>query len=165
VGHRGTAKSTAVRALAKLLPPMQVVEGCPYNCDPRAPDPNCPSCSIRKTPGKAVSRPVPVIDLPLGATEDRVVTRWTWTGTLTGEGFLGIAPRGQLFLGFVENAGEIEVISYNEDDGRFEVQLVKGYSSDGERKIVYAKRAVCLSCHQNAHNKLCCRAWLFRVQM
>jgi magnesium chelatase subunit I len=73
VGHRGTAKSTAVRALARLLPPMQVVEGCPYNCDPASPDRGCPSCSVRRPPGKAVSRPVPVVDLPLGATEDRVV--------------------------------------------------------------------------------------------
>ncbi|MBM4231809.1 MAG: magnesium chelatase ATPase subunit I, partial [Gammaproteobacteria bacterium] len=41
-GHRGTAKSTAVRALADLLPPMLVVEGCPYQCDPAAPATHCP---------------------------------------------------------------------------------------------------------------------------
>ena len=44
MGHRGTAKSTAVRALAALLPPMRVVAGCPYNCDPAAPSPICPHC-------------------------------------------------------------------------------------------------------------------------
>lgn len=73
-GHRGTAKSTAVRALAALLPPLKFVADCPFNCDPAAITPNCPRCQSpegRRT--SAVSRPVPVVDLPLGATEDRVV--------------------------------------------------------------------------------------------
>ena len=61
---------------------------------------------------------------------------------------LGIAPRGQLFLGFVENAGEIEVISYNEAAGRFEFQLVQDYTEHGQRRIVYARRAICTTCHQ-----------------
>ena len=61
---------------------------------------------------------------------------------------LGITPRGQLFLGFVEGADEIEVISYNEFAGRFEFQLVKDYRAGGVPKIVYAQRAVCLTCHQ-----------------
>ncbi|HNP88234.1 MAG: magnesium chelatase ATPase subunit I [Chloroflexi bacterium SZAS-1] len=90
MGHRGTAKSTAVRALAALLPPMKVVADCPYNCDPAAPSPLCPHCAEltrhpRPTPkannGHAplvtrqasTMRSVPVVDLPLGATEDRVV--------------------------------------------------------------------------------------------
>ena len=90
MGHRGTAKSTAVRALAALLPAMRAVAGCPYNCDPVRPSPLCPHCrgeagarsAAPKTNGvqrlSAISRqsaltPVPVIDLPLGATEDRVV--------------------------------------------------------------------------------------------
>jgi magnesium chelatase subunit I len=75
-GHRGTAKSTAVRALATLLPPMRAIEGCPYRCDPAAPDLDCPSCSLgtnAKTRRRAVTLAVPVVDLPLGATEDRVV--------------------------------------------------------------------------------------------
>ncbi|MDQ3363186.1 MAG: magnesium chelatase, partial [Actinomycetota bacterium] len=42
-GQKGTAKSTAVRALAKLLPPIRVVAGCPYSCDPEAPHPECPA--------------------------------------------------------------------------------------------------------------------------
>jgi magnesium chelatase subunit I len=73
-GDRGTGKSTIVRALAALLPPIEVVAGCPYNADPRAPAgscaPGCPACAgVRR----AASAPTPVIDLPLGATEDRVV--------------------------------------------------------------------------------------------
>ncbi len=88
MGHRGTAKSTAVRALAALLPPQRAVAGCPYGCDPAAPSPICPHCSApdqrpakngqekRRSSTKrlpSVLRPVPVVDLPLGATEDRVV--------------------------------------------------------------------------------------------
>jgi magnesium chelatase subunit I len=76
MGHRGTAKSTAVRALAALLPPMRVVVGCPYNCDPARPSPNCPRCnagSKRASKSSGVLANVPVVDLPLGATEDRVV--------------------------------------------------------------------------------------------
>lgn len=61
---------------------------------------------------------------------------------------LGLAPRGQLFLGFVENANEIEVLSYNEAAGRYEFQLVQDYSATGARRIVYARRAVCMTCHQ-----------------
>lgn len=79
MGHRGTAKSTAVRALAALLPPMRVVVGCPYNCDPLRPSPNCPFCSAQLGTGtrrairSSAERAIPVVDLPLGATEDRVV--------------------------------------------------------------------------------------------
>ncbi len=81
-GDRGTGKSTAIRALAALLPPMQAVVGCPYNCDPASPAQACPHCAqghVRKSHKK----PVPVVDLPLGATEDRVV------GTLDLEQALG----------------------------------------------------------------------------
>lgn len=63
---------------------------------------------------------------------------------------LGLAPRGQLFLGFVENANEIEVLSYNEAAGRYEFQLVQDYTAHGARRIVYARRAVCTTCHQGA---------------
>jgi magnesium chelatase subunit I len=75
MGHRGTAKSTAVRALAALLPPMRVVAGCPYNCDPERPSSSCPACRGRaaETRVRSALSAVPVVDLPLGATEDRVV--------------------------------------------------------------------------------------------
>ncbi len=75
-GDRGTGKSTAVRALAALLPPMRATVGCPYACDPAAPPGACAVCATLKagkTPPKSHSVPVPVVDLPLGATEDRVV--------------------------------------------------------------------------------------------
>lgn len=72
-GDRGTGKSTAVRALAALLPPMRVVVGCPYHCDPAAKETLCALCTGRKDVLKTRLVPVPVVDLPLGATEDRVV--------------------------------------------------------------------------------------------
>jgi len=74
-GDKGTAKSTAVRALADLLEDMPVAEGCPFNCDPSNPDEMCDSCFDKSQNGqvKWAMKPTPVIDLPLGATEDRVV--------------------------------------------------------------------------------------------
>ncbi len=65
-GDRGTGKSTAVRALAALLPPMRAVVGCPYHRDPALEPPGAPKPKVETIP-------VPVVDLPLGATEDRVV--------------------------------------------------------------------------------------------
>ncbi|MCJ2116793.1 magnesium chelatase ATPase subunit I [Methylobacterium sp. J-001] len=82
-GDRGTGKSTAIRALAALLPPMRAVVGCPYNCDPDSPAESCPHCASTPGPRKSQKKPVPVVDLPLGATEDRVV------GTLDLERALG----------------------------------------------------------------------------
>jgi magnesium chelatase subunit I len=81
-GDRGTGKSTAVRALAALLPPMRAVTGCPYGCEPSRVAGLCAACRLpgktargRRPAGEPPSalRPVPVVDLPLGATEDRVV--------------------------------------------------------------------------------------------
>lgn len=72
---------------------------------------------------------------------------------------LGLAPRGQLFLGFTEQANEIEVISYNEAAGRFEFQLVQDYTANGARRLVYAKRAICESCHQGGTPIFSVRPW------
>ncbi|MCM0043469.1 MAG: magnesium chelatase ATPase subunit I [Burkholderiaceae bacterium] len=74
-GDRGTGKSTAVRALAALLPKIRSIDGCAYGCDPAPGTPSCDCCAPVKAAGKAKGsqRPVPVVDLPLGATEDRVV--------------------------------------------------------------------------------------------
>jgi magnesium chelatase subunit D len=74
-GHRGTAKSTAVRALADLLPKIVAVRGCAYNCDPFDSDSLCDDCFARLSASeklKAERVSVPVVELPLGATEDRV---------------------------------------------------------------------------------------------
>ena len=67
--------------------------------------------------------------------------------------------RGRLFLGFVEDADEIEVISYNEAAGRFEFQLVENYCAGCVPRIVYAKRAVCTTCHAGAGPIFPVRPW------
>ncbi|PKM48032.1 MAG: magnesium chelatase [Firmicutes bacterium HGW-Firmicutes-8] len=75
-GEKGTAKSTAVRALAALLPEIEVVMGCPFNCDPKNITRLCDRCQARLAAGEKLettSRQVQVIDLPVSATEDRVV--------------------------------------------------------------------------------------------
>ncbi len=72
-GDRGTGKSTAVRALAALLPKMRAVVGCRYGCDPQALGSACEACRQLTAAPKSHLVPVPVVDLPLGATEDRVV--------------------------------------------------------------------------------------------
>ncbi|MBV8860154.1 MAG: magnesium chelatase ATPase subunit I [Acidobacteria bacterium] len=74
-GHRGTGKSTAVRALADLLPQLDAVKGCAYNCDPADEAGLCDDCVARRDSGENLKRErrgVPVVELPLGATEDRV---------------------------------------------------------------------------------------------
>lgn len=63
----------------------------------------------------------------------------------------GVAPlKDKLFLGYNEKAAVLEVISYNEDAGRFEFQLVRDYRAGGKPQIFYARRDLCLACHQNA---------------
>jgi magnesium chelatase subunit D len=84
-GEKGTAKSTAARALADLLPPTDVVTGCPFNCELENPWPECPHCASAARSTTKV--PVPFVDLPLGATEDRVL------GTLDLEKALGQGKR------------------------------------------------------------------------
>lgn len=72
---------------------------------------------------------------------------------------LGLAPRGQLFLGFTEGANEIEVVSYNELAGRFEFQLVQNYCAGCVPRIVYARRAICQTCHQGGSPIFSVRPW------
>ena len=72
-GKKGTAKSTAVRSLAALLPEVRVVPGCPYNCEPDARQGLCQRCGPGMPEAAGVARPVPIVDLPVGATEDRLV--------------------------------------------------------------------------------------------
>ncbi|GEC04332.1 magnesium chelatase [Streptomyces spinoverrucosus] len=70
-GEKGTAKSTAVRALSALLPEVAVVPGCRFSCDPAAPDPACPDGPHEADPG--MHRPARMVELPVGASEDRLV--------------------------------------------------------------------------------------------
>ncbi|HMV59958.1 MAG TPA: hypothetical protein PKC44_03135 [Agitococcus sp.] len=72
---------------------------------------------------------------------------------------LGLNTHGLLFLGFVENAHEIEVLSYNEAAGRFEFQLVQNYCEGCVPRIVYARRAICTTCHQGGTPIFSQRPW------
>ncbi len=75
-GEKGTGKSTAVRALARLLPDLSVVADCAYRCDPGAPDAFCPDCRERLVRGDRMPparRRMRVVELPINASEDRVV--------------------------------------------------------------------------------------------
>jgi magnesium chelatase subunit I len=101
-GDRGTGKSTTVRALAALLPPMKVMQGCRYRCDPASLDTWCADCQAAGK-GKSEMASVPVVDLPLGATEDRVVGALDLERALTGTkvfepGLLARANRGFLYI-------------------------------------------------------------------
>jgi magnesium chelatase subunit D len=101
-GEKGTAKSTMVRGLAALLPPVSVVPGCPYSCDPAAPDPSCPAGPCHGPDGEM--RPVTLAELPVGATEDRLagsldIERVLTAGTTAFQpGLLAAAHRGVLYV-------------------------------------------------------------------
>lgn len=106
-GERGTAKSTAARALAALLPEIRVVADCRFSCDPDHPETFCDECRARAAAGETLpvtTRRIRFVDLPVSATEDRVV------GTLDLEraiqkgerhfepGVLAAANRGLLYV-------------------------------------------------------------------
>jgi magnesium chelatase subunit D len=102
-GEKGTAKSTAVRALANLLPSIEVVPGCPYSCHPASPNPECPA-GPHPAEASSETRPVRLVELPVGASTDRLA------GTLDIEkalsegrkafepGLLAAAHRGILYV-------------------------------------------------------------------
>jgi magnesium chelatase subunit D len=101
-GERGTAKSTAVRALADLLPDQRAVADCPYGCPPDDPDRQCESCQERTDP-PVETRSVPLVTLPLGATRERVVGTLSVADALEGDaefdpGLLARANRGILYV-------------------------------------------------------------------
>ena len=101
-GEKGTAKSTMVRGLAALLPPVPVVPGCPYSCDPAAPEPMCPAGPHENE--SLELRPVTLAELPVGATEDRLtgsldIERVLTAGTTAFQpGLLAAAHRGVLYV-------------------------------------------------------------------
>jgi len=106
-GDKGTAKSTAVRALARLLPEIEEVADCPFHCHPYEPGLMCQSCLERFRAGEklpVVKSPVRVVDLPLNATEDRLVGSIDFEHALkTGEkrfqpGILAEANRGIIYI-------------------------------------------------------------------
>ncbi|MFN7056779.1 magnesium chelatase ATPase subunit I [Hyphomonas sp.] len=103
LGERGTGKSTAIRALAALLPEIEAVNGCPYNCAPDRRASLCEACA-GSGPGRVARIPAPVVDLPLGATEDRITGALDLERALSqGEkrfepGLLARAHRGFLYI-------------------------------------------------------------------
>ena len=105
-GEKGTAKSTAVRALADLLPVQRVIEDCPYGCSPDAPE-QCERCRERTDSPTAdppiTERSVPLVTLPLGATREQVTGTLSVADALEGEyefdpGLLARANRGLLYV-------------------------------------------------------------------
>ena len=102
-GEKGTAKSTAVRALARLLPPIRVISGCPYSCDPESQNPECPT-GPHPEDASWEWRPVRLAELPVGASTDRLTGTLDIERALTqGEkafepGILASAHRGILYV-------------------------------------------------------------------
>jgi magnesium chelatase subunit D len=101
-GDKGTAKSTAARALTDILPLIERVAGCAFNCAPNAPYQHCETCNTEHATAQASS--VPFITLPLGATEDRVIGTLDLEQALKGgsrvfkPGLLAAAHRGILYI-------------------------------------------------------------------
>ena len=100
-GERGTGKSTIVRSLTALLPEIKAIQGCPYNCPQITQE--CPHCAeIEK--GKMEKKSTPIVDLPLGSTEDRVVGSLNLEIALSQgrksfePGLLAHANRGYLYI-------------------------------------------------------------------
>jgi magnesium chelatase subunit D len=100
-GEKGTAKSTVVRALAALLPAVAVVQGCRFSCDPAVPDPSCPDLAAHGGPSQ---RPARLVELPVGASEDRLTGSLDLEKALTSgvsayePGLLAAAHRGVLYV-------------------------------------------------------------------
>ncbi len=102
-GEKGTAKTTTVRALAQLLPPIPVIDGCRFSCDPLDPDPECPD-GPHPHGGPYTKRPARLVELPVGASEDRVIgsidlQQALGAGHVTFQpGLLAAAHRGLLYV-------------------------------------------------------------------
>ncbi|MGH3665852.1 MAG: ATP-binding protein, partial [Egibacteraceae bacterium] len=109
-GEKGTAKSTAVRGLAALLPDVSVVPGCRFSCDPGAPDPGCPDDPHAGAAEEV--RAVRLVELPVGASEDRLAGSLDLERALTEgrrafePGLLADAHRGVLYVDEVNLLGD-----------------------------------------------------------
>ena len=103
-GEKGTAKSTAVRALAALMPEIEVVSGCPFSCSPEPGEDRCPDCAARFPEFEKTTRRARLINLPLNATEDRVAGGIDFPQSLQkgrvvlSPGLLASAHRGLLYI-------------------------------------------------------------------
>ena len=103
-GKKGTAKSTAVRSLAALLPQVTVLQGCPYSCSPEARQGLCQWCETGGNDNPPVNHQVRIVDLPVGASEDRLVgsldiEQAIKTGARSFEpGLIAAAHRGILYI-------------------------------------------------------------------
>ncbi|WP_462187370.1 ATP-binding protein, partial [Frankia sp. CcWB2] len=113
-GEKGTAKSTAVRGLAALLPPVAVVEDCRFSCAPDAPSPDCPD-GPHPAPSpspSSLTRPARLVELPVGASEDRVTGSLDLDRALADgvsvlrPGLLAAAHRGLLYVDEVNLLGD-----------------------------------------------------------
>nr|WP_043591246.1 VWA domain-containing protein [Frankia sp. BMG5.23] len=110
-GEKGTAKSTAVRGLAALLPPVTVTEGCRFSCAPDAPLPDCPD-GPHPAPSPSLTRPARLVELPVGASEDRLTGSLDLDRALADgvsvlrPGLLAAAHRGLLYVDEVNLLGD-----------------------------------------------------------
>jgi len=107
VGEKGTAKSTAARALAEIMPAFPAVSGCPYHCPIEEPALYCPDCRDRQRRGETLAAqdsPSPFRTVPLGVTEDRLLGGLDWSATLKWTrpvlkpGILGEANGGLIYI-------------------------------------------------------------------
>src|SRR5690348_12009180 len=102
-GEKGTAKSTMVRALAAVLPGVTAVAGCRFSCDPSFPDASCPD-GPHDAGARSVDRAARLVELPVGASEDRLVGALDIERALTEgvkayePGLLADAHRGVLYM-------------------------------------------------------------------
>lgn len=110
-GEKGTGKSTAVRGLGNLIPGIEVVVGCPFNCDPGDPDPDCPE-GPHPLDGPSALRHTPLVELPVGASTERVTGSLDIEAALTEgrrrfePGLLAAAHRGMLYVDEVNLLGD-----------------------------------------------------------